>query len=208
MRGTDMSFEDLLSRMPMGPEQNEIIIVGGVFRSPDQGKFILMTQEGRNVTLDVGAVKSHEVLAGSIGQTLVRLTLDAAKVPSDLSGQLTQWPPAVTGTPVAADILGTAYNQDRKVPFYDKVRLDPIGTLAEVGGGTIAEGVGGFGGIDPTTGQVLPFALATPHHAPAATIAALQAMASQALLRTGLDYDKPPVQDGTYPTPHGVHSDF
>jgi hypothetical protein len=188
MRGTDMSFEDLLSRMPMGPEQNEIIIVGGVFRSPDQGKFILMTQEGRNVTLDVGAVRSHEVLAGSIGQTLVRLTLDAAKVPSDLSGQLTQLSPAVTGTPGAADIYGTAYDQDRgKLPVYDKVRFDPI---------------------DPTAGQVLPFALATPHHVPAATIAAMQAMASQALLRTGLDYDKPPIQDGTYPTPHGVHLDF
>lgn len=58
----------------------------------------------------------------------------------------------------------------------------------------------------------MPFALGTPHQADAQTIAQMKAMDAAAYAPSGAfpkhpGYDKTPRQDGTYPTPYGLHLD-
>lgn len=78
------TFEDLLKDAPEAPGAGAVSLVGALARSKEPGKFVLTTTDGQQVTLDTDAVKSFTVLSGAIGQTLVRIEFDSARVPESL----------------------------------------------------------------------------------------------------------------------------
>ena len=82
-------FKELLSKAPMGPDEHTLVVVGVLNRSSSPSKFGLFVSSGGNMTLDVDAVLKHEVLDDSFGHTLVRLTLDAGKVPPETMQKVT-----------------------------------------------------------------------------------------------------------------------
>jgi len=74
-------FSELLNEAPLAPDENTVTLTGALARSSQPGKFVLATGTGNSVTLDVDAVKDYQVLGGGVGQVLVQLTVDRAKVP-------------------------------------------------------------------------------------------------------------------------------
>lgn len=91
MASEKQKFEDLLKDAPKEPAT--VSLAGTLMQAHERGKFILTMAGGQTVTLEVSAVKSHEVLASSVGQTIVRVDIDRAHMPAS----------AGDGTPVAAD---------------------------------------------------------------------------------------------------------
>ena len=162
MADDDKSFKELLSEASLAADT--VTVVGALVRTHEPDKFVLTLADGHSVTLETKAVKSFTRLGGAIGQLLVQLELDAKLVPIDLYRQ--------TG--------GTAklpsFDFPRVVPtLWESIQIkppnDPLG-LNPVGSGTVNP-VGVFGG-GGTAVRPEPFALATPHQAPAETRAALQ----------------------------------
>src|SRR5580704_16146955 len=88
MAKPDSEFEKLLHDAPMAPDADTISVVGTLTRTHDAARFNLTLADGRSITLDVDAVKSAKPIAGAIGQSLVQLTLDAARVPENLAASL------------------------------------------------------------------------------------------------------------------------
>jgi len=195
------SFRELLGEAPVASDT--VSLVGILSRSHEAGKFVITLADGRNLTLDIDAVKEHTVLAGSIGQTLVRIEIDAKRAPAETAPERIGFKPLWEDRsfPPWIDIkrpffdTHPGYWPDIKIPYVDQV--GPVGVPP--GGDPWATGMTG-----------VPFALATPHHAPPGMIAAMQGWAPQGNI-TGpftnpwTDFKRPwadqkrPWEDGTYP---------
>jgi len=151
------SFSDLLSEAPLAPNEDTVSLVGTLARSNQPGKFVLATSPGNSLTLDVDAVKSHQVIGGGVGQLLVQVDVDRAKVPESVQGAATPLGLPVTGV---HDLKGI---QDVKHPTLDKYPWEePVRTHPETDLG--------------------PFALAAPQQAPQSALTAMQGAASSALM--------------------------
>ena len=161
MAEEDKSFAALLAEAPLAPPEDVVSLVGTLARSSGHGKFVLILQDGQTITLETGAVKGHAVLGASLGRTIVRVDVEAGRVPA-ISAQ-----PVTQATVAARDIhtlpvdhtgwhdIGTAPRADQKDPSLEQ--NDPYLD----GGGFFA------------AGGITPFALATSHQAPANVLDAL-----------------------------------
>jgi hypothetical protein len=76
------SFEDLVKEAPAAPAAGTVSLVGTLAQSSEAGKFVLTLQDGSPVTLETAAVKAHTVLGTSVGQTIVRVDVEAGKIPA------------------------------------------------------------------------------------------------------------------------------
>lgn len=142
------SFEELLREAPEAPGDDTVSLVGTLARSRDEGKFVLTVAGGQAVTLDVSAVKDHEVIGSSVGQMIVRVDVDRSCLPSEVVGE--------GATPVASDTAGqrnTARNWDPTAIGHD-VKFGPSDAwfqFARVAGGTpVAADTAGFTLTEPT----------------------------------------------------------
>lgn len=181
------SFSELLGEAPLAAQEDTVSLVGALERSHQKGKFVLALGPGRSVTLDVEAVKGHQVLGGGVGQILVQVDVDRESVPEEIKGAFDS-PFTHFGYDVPITI--SYLDHPHKLPHVDipftiptndfpspKNILEASGTIQEnIGdpgfGGDPWQWGGGFGG--PVPGAGAPFALATPHQAPQSTIAAMQ----------------------------------
>jgi hypothetical protein len=111
MAGKDKSFEELVKEAPPAPAEGTVSLVGTLARSGEPGKFVLTLQDGSTLTLETAAVKGHEVLGTSVGQTIVRVDVEAEKIP----------PTSPTRVPdiikVHNDPGQTHQGMDRAIPF-------------------------------------------------------------------------------------------
>jgi len=113
------SFQELLSGAPLATKEDTITLVGVLERSHQPGKFVLVLGLGRDVTLDVSAVRDYRVLAGMVGQTLVEIDVDRDHVPREVRDEITK------GTKFdLSDQPHTVLEYDR-IP---KIIYDPPGT--------------------------------------------------------------------------------
>jgi hypothetical protein len=196
------SFAQFLNEQPAPAET--VTMTGYVSRSARQGLFVL-NAGGETLELPVDAVQSYRVLSEA-PQKLVELQVIGSKI--DTSKVV---------KPIVADVgvhtnpfLDHHYTVKEVItdPLVDKhVYKDPIRDPITIPEGiipdptnTLAEGVGGIdpGGIVTNPAAqgfaaqgfaAQPFVLATPHHAPASTIAAQMGAAGMAQLA------KTPIQD-------------
>jgi hypothetical protein len=76
------SFETLLEEAPSAPSPGTVSVVGILGQSTEAGKFVLTLADGRAITLETASVKSCAPLGTSVGQTIVRVDLDTAKIPT------------------------------------------------------------------------------------------------------------------------------
>jgi hypothetical protein len=81
MASEEKSFENLLKEAPSAPPPGAVSVVGILSQSQEPEKFVLSLQNGSAVTLEKASVKGFAVLASSVGQTIVRVDLDPAKLP-------------------------------------------------------------------------------------------------------------------------------
>jgi hypothetical protein len=82
MSTEEKSFADLVKEGPAQPAMGTISLIGTLAQSSEAGKFVLILQDGRSVTLEIAAVKGHAVLGASVGQAIVRVDIDAGKIPT------------------------------------------------------------------------------------------------------------------------------
>lgn len=179
-------FQKLLSEAPMVPHADTVTVVGILGRTAEAGRFVLTLPDGQSETLEVAAVKSAKKVAGSIGQSLVEVELDAKRIPAkvreivnknplydQLQGQ-TIWYRDNTG---AADVNTGLTDVHHSLPQVETIvgetawtgAGDVVGTGAAESAGTgAAEAVGATQTFAP-----MPFAAAMPHQADPATMAAL-----------------------------------
>ena len=179
MASDKRSFDDLLKEAPKAPSADTVSLVGTLAQSHEKGKFVLTMSGGEAVTLDVSAVKGHEVLGSSVGQTVVRVDIERANLPAGITKQpvadnIQTVPtidaihtlPVLDQYPTVSwhDYLPTVAWLDNGTPAYADI---PHGTLwADPPGGTLVENI-----PDPTGGAVnpaataMPFSLAAQHQA-------------------------------------------
>jgi hypothetical protein len=137
MADEEKSFGDLVKGAPAG---GTVSLVGALAQSSEEGKFLLTLQDGRALTLATASVKRHAVLGSSVGQTIVRIDVDAATIPASAPGTTVAdiyTPPGVDYTLAWLDHGPKLFWQDAPPPYQ-----------FPFGGGA-------------------PFSLATPHQAPA-----------------------------------------
>jgi hypothetical protein len=160
------SFGELVNDAPLATHEDTVTLVGALARSSQEGKFELTLSPGNSVTLDVAAVKNYTLLAGAVGQTLVQVELDRAKLPETVPGNapFTSQPAYEVKSPFADR---TVVMFDRTIPAVDIPYKIPV---FDMGGKGIFEGPVDPG--DPYSGGV-PFALATAHQAPESALALL-----------------------------------
>jgi hypothetical protein len=164
----EKTFEELLDEAPLAASEDTVTLIGALERSHTEGKFVLVLGGGLNLTLDVAAVKKHQVLGSTVGQRLVRVEVDREGLPSGLQDRMNTDPQADFGV----------------VPKAPPGDSPPIGTLQEhLPFGTMVEQLPQGGWVDPYQGVVnpgfaagVPFALATPHHVSAEILARLSPM--------------------------------
>jgi hypothetical protein len=142
MAREEKSFEDLVKEAPRG---GTVSLVGALAQSSEAGKFVLNLQDGRAITLETASVKGHAVLGTSVGQTIVRVDVDAAALPVGVPGETV----ADINTPPPRDYT-LAWLDHFPKPFWQDAPYQ-----SSLGGGA-------------------PFSLATPHQAPAGALAAPQ----------------------------------
>jgi hypothetical protein len=212
------SFGELLNESPLAAGENTVSLVGALARSHQPGKFVLALAGNQSVTLDVDAVKEYKVLSGTIGQLIVQVDVDRDRVPVSLGqGQPALAQPAfVPNAPFKNPIFDQVFTSfivdhpftnpivdNPPVKFIFEGIPDPTGfgvNPAPFGGG-FGPVAGGFAGL-------APFALATPHQAPANALAAMGGgpnVAGQplSLLRTVAWFDSHilPWHTGGFPHP-------
>jgi hypothetical protein len=92
-------FQKLLNEAPALPETDTVTVVGVLARTADAARFFLMLPNGHAETLHVAAVRSSRKVAGTIGQPVVELVLDARQLPENVRNILSGWGyiPPVTG---------------------------------------------------------------------------------------------------------------
>jgi hypothetical protein len=76
------SFETLVNEAPLAPTAGTVSLVGTLSRSAEADQFVLTLQDGRAVTLETASVEGYAVLGASFGQSIVRVDLDARKIPT------------------------------------------------------------------------------------------------------------------------------
>jgi hypothetical protein len=159
MADDDKLFKELLSEAPLAADT--VTVVGALARTHEPDKFVLALADGHSVTLETKAVKSFTRLGGAIGQLLVQVELDAKLVPKDL--YLTH--PGGGGKPPSSD-----WQHAPPPTLWESIQIKPSND--PLGGGATA--------LEPEpspwariAGGLAPFALTTPHQAPAETLAAL-----------------------------------
>jgi hypothetical protein len=86
MASVEKSFKELLEAAP--PAKEDLYsLTGTLARAADPEKFVLTLADGRAVTLDIDAVKSHKVIAAAAGHTIVSIEVDPKQLPAEtLSG--------------------------------------------------------------------------------------------------------------------------
>lgn len=189
MASEEKSFEELLKEARAAPAAGTVSLVGTLAQSSEAGKFVLTLQDGSPVTLETAAVKCHAVLGTSVGQMIVRVDVEAGKIPgtafgpvgSSFIGYLSDLP--FTG---AADFKFVLADLQLNIP---KPLRDPWVVIPPVPG-------------VPEPGFA-HFAMATPHQAPANTLAAVQGLGAG----NGWWRDIKAPQDQTYPVadyPHKI----
>jgi hypothetical protein len=168
MADEEKSFEELLKAAPGG---GTVSLVGTLAQSSEPGKFVLTLQDGKAMTLATASVKGHAVLGTSVGQTIVRVDVDAGSLPS--------------GAPFTVADIYTPPGPDYKLAWRDhhpKPVMDPPKPVW-VDPKMPFEGLQPylpFGAAPTQGGGVVPFSLATPHQAPASTLAAVQGLGNAA----------------------------
>lgn len=173
------SFSEILNDAPLAAQEDTVTLTGALARSNQPGKFVLAMGPGNTVTLDVDAVKSYQMLGGAVGQPLVQLELDKAKLPAGVQPQeiRTFAPFDVPITTPITDI-GATHPAIDNPQTYALADQPPVITnpAIDVGGKFIFEWGGDPYGGDPYGGYggAAPFALATAHQAPASAPAGLQ----------------------------------
>jgi hypothetical protein len=163
MASDEKSFENLLKEAPAEPVAGTVSLVGMLAQSCEAGKFVLTLQDGNAVTLETASVKCHAVLGTSVGQTIVRVDVEAGKLPATAFGPAgTSFTrslgdfPFWAGAKLVADL---ALNIPK--PLRDPwVVIPPVLGVPEPG--------------------FAPFAMATPHQAPAYTLANVQGLGNAA----------------------------
>jgi hypothetical protein len=183
------SFSDLVSEAPLARNEGTISLVGALARSHESGKFVLALCAERSVTISIDAVREYRVLGGAVGQLLVQVEVDRDKVPRETLGELTG---------ALAGFAGLKARQDvPKYPVFDAPVQKPIVEAT----GTLAENVvnPGYGG-DPYQrfGGAGPFALVTPHHAPAGVLGGVMGGGSHFTIAI-CDPTPPPPPPATHP---------
>jgi hypothetical protein len=143
----ESDFAKLLRDAPMARDADTVTIVGLLERTHDAARFMLRMPDGRSVLLDVDAVKSAKTIAGTIGQSLVQLELDAKRVPESL-------------------LANYKYREDIPITFAASDAHFGTGVHDPIGSHPAIEAA-----VDPTAG-LTPF-VAGPHQASHATIHAL-----------------------------------
>jgi hypothetical protein len=171
-------FGELVNDAPLATQEDTVTLVGALARSNQQGKFVLTLSQGNSVTLDVDAVKNYTVMGGAVGQMLVQVEVDRARLPENLQGnapQLNSFPayelkaPFADRTTPLADIFTLPVVDQTTRWYLDEVFKNPA---VDYGGKGIIEGLPGDPG-DPYAGGA-PFALATAHQAPESALAGPQ----------------------------------
>ena len=152
MADQQKSFDDLVKEAPELPAAGTVSLVGTLARSNEAGKFVLTLQNGSTLTLETSAVKGHTVLGTSVGETIVRVDVDAKKLQSNPN-------PSPWFRPAA--FFHTNFGADHKNSWEEPVH--PTG---------VTDHFGGYGALNP--GGVSPFALATSQQVPQGLWAALQ----------------------------------
>jgi hypothetical protein len=165
MAGETKSFSELLKEAPLAVDEKIITITGVLSRSNEPGKFVLRTGDNRILTLDVDAVKGHQVLSGMVGQTIVQVELDRNRVPDGI----VEGPIAVTPGP--GRITTNMFENT------DPYEINPRNTSIEYPYAYI--GYQNYGVVPGPVAVVAPFALATPHQVP---------VNSPDLIRTGITH--------------------
>jgi hypothetical protein len=164
MATQETDFKELLSRAPAVRDADTVTVVGAIARSSDATKFVLVTADGQTFTLDVAAVKKHNVIADSIGHLVVELDLDATKIPAE-----------------ARKTVATIANPGFKGPLEGNTGVKDLLTTAETAAEVIhypgslplwADYGPGFG--NPAYGYASPFVVVTAHQAPEETMATMQ----------------------------------
>jgi hypothetical protein len=214
MAKADKSFEDFLNDAPLAPDTSTLTVVGALARMPEPGKFVLTLSNGHSATLDAKAVKSFTRLGSAVGQMLVQLELDAKLVPKDF-GQAAPTAEAHL-TVLASDVTPPTIGYiDHKLPIFDHTVLAKDYLKPPIVDTLVPKAISDspwMGGGDPyarmpaTAGGVAPFALATAHQAPAATVAAVEQAGQQSHYTTSIyDYITLPFFDQRHPPK--VHAD-
>lgn len=179
----EKSFAELLQELPA--ENDFVTLVGVVTRSPKEGHFRLTPQGGgRPVELPIEAVRGHSVLHREHGYLLVQLEAERGKIEEQLASYEELFYQGV-GT---RTYLTSPYWWAMDRSHLWKVQLDPGAVQQE-------EAVRLYPG-DPTchgAAGLAPFVLATPHHAPAGSLAMQSAGLQQ---QVGMPFaPKPPAAD-------------
>jgi hypothetical protein len=222
------SFSDLLSEAPLAPSGDTVSLVGALGRSSQTGKFVLSTGPGTSLTLDVDAVKSYQVIGGGVGQLLVQVEVDRAKVPDNAQEAGKPTPSGFTG------IHDLKHPTLDKYPWEEPVRTHPetdLSYYAKDASATSEIRTGVYDLKQPfwdikhpildkhpweevvKTNPELdlsPFALATEQQAPAGALSAMQGAAAGAFrtvpqfdITTGIrDHYKNPILDATGRPPY------
>jgi len=219
----DKSFKELLAEAPLAEGAATTTVFGTLARSTEADKFVLTLANGQSVTLPTNAVKSYDRLAGAIGQVLVQLELDTKLLPKELDQLNLENTPAwfdthklpivdmgtlaVPDYPTVVEHTGIVDQPTTGIADHPTTAIADVlsvGTGAADIGGTLAEQIGPYGPVYGG-GTVAPFALATPHQAPAETVAALTQMSQSTGLVPYIYFTRPlfdhktPEQDGTFP---------
>jgi hypothetical protein len=118
MAREEKTFEDLIKEAPRG---GTVSLVGALAQSSEAGKFVLNLQDGRTMTLETASVKGHTVLGTLVGQTIVRIDVDAATIPASAPGASTvadiYTPPGVDHTLAWLDHGPKPFWQDAPPPY-------------------------------------------------------------------------------------------
>ena len=188
MAEEDKSFAALVAEAPPAPAEGVVSLVGTLARSSEHGKFVLILQDGQTITLETAAVKGHAVLGASLGRTIVRVDVDAGKVPAI-------GPQPFAQMTVAAQDTQSGTVRDFQTGAVDHTGFHDVGTEpgadAPITGAFLDHGFGtGLYDTSPLVekppisdafpaqaGGIMPFALATPHQAPANVLEALNPFA-------------------------------
>ena len=137
---TKKTFTELLKDAPLAAQEDTVTLVGALARSRQSGKFVLHMGPAHSVTLDVDAVKDHQVLDGGVGQLLVRVDIDRAKAPDSVAQLPAQAAaaPFALATPHHAALAGAAVNPGLGLAYTrqwidaltadvtDMLRVDPV----------------------------------------------------------------------------------
>lgn len=73
-------LDALLDKAPEAPSSDRSTITGILARTPDKTKFAIIGADGRPITLSRSTCRSHKVIASSVGQVIVEIELDPAKM--------------------------------------------------------------------------------------------------------------------------------